>query len=200
MPEFFDVVRSLRGVRYYKPDPVPQAVLEQVLEAATRAPSGSNKQPWRFVVVRDGATKRALGELYRKGRAASYAGEPEPIPAQGPYTFEQDMEHVPVIILPCMEALPTRGREVFRGASIYPAVQNLMLAAAAHGLGSRFTTVWQHTGDAVPQLLGIPDNFEVMGLLPLGYPAAPDHLGGAKRRPVAEVTYYDRWGSTSPRA
>ena len=81
MPDFFDVVRSQRGIRYYKPDPVPDEAVEQILRVAVRAPSGSNKQPWRFIVIRDAAVKRELGRLYLEGQDAR--GYSSSTPAQG---------------------------------------------------------------------------------------------------------------------
>ena len=194
MPDFFDVVRSQRGIRYYKPDSVPDEAVAQVLRAAVRAPSGGNKQPWRFIVIRDPEVKRQLGKLYLEGQGSR--GSASPPPPQGqPVPFSQAMDKVPVLIMACMEKSQI-SRPVLGGASIYPAVQNLMLAAAALGLGTRLTTVWHGRDEEVAKLLGIPEGYEAMALVPLGYPQEPDHLGGSKRQPISEVTFYDRWGNT----
>ena len=195
MPEFFDVARSQRGTRLFKSEPIPDDDLQQILRAAIRAPSGSNKQPWTFVVVRDRAVKQRLGELYLEGQTRSRGSAPPPPPAGEPVPFSHGMADVPVVVLACMQYSPGSGREAFRGASIYPAVQNLMLGAAALGIGSRLTTIWHHAYKEVADLLGVPDDWEIMALIPLGYPQEPDHLGGSKRRPVAEVTYIDHWGT-----
>ena len=194
MPDFFDVARSQRGVSHFKSDPIPREALHRILEAATRAPSGSNRQPWRFIVVEDREVKRKLGELYLEGLRRSRGGASAPPPDGEPPRFTDAMEDVPVVVLPCVELWRIVGRDVYRGASIYPAVQNLMLAAAALGIGTRLTTIWQHCYDDVAELLGVPEGFEIMALIPLGYPQPPDHLGGSRRKPVAEVTYRDRWG------
>ncbi|MDE2838410.1 MAG: nitroreductase family protein [Chloroflexota bacterium] len=196
MPDFFDVVRSQRGTAYYKPDPVPDGVLHQILQAATRAPSGSNRQPWRFIVVRDREVKRRLGELYREGQHRASGGAPGRDAGEVPVHFSVGMEDVPVLVMVCVELWEMRGAEWYRGASIYPAVQNLMLAAAAHGIGTRLTTIWQHCYEDVAELLGVPDDWGAMALVPIGYPQPPDHLGGSRRKPVSEVTFYDRWGNT----
>ena len=198
MPEFFDVVRSQRGTAYYRPDPVPDDVLQQILEAATRAPSGSNRQPWRFIVLRDREVKRRMGELYLEAQGRMTGGTSASAPGETPAHFSGAMEDVPVLVMCCVERWKMRGSESYRGASIYPAAQNLMLAAAAFGLGTRLTTVWQHCYEDVAALLGVPDDWEMMALIPIGYPAPPDHLGGSRRKPVSEVTFYDRWGNAVP--
>ena len=195
MPDFFDVVRSQRGTAYYKPDPIPDDVLDRILEAATRAPSGSNRQPWRFIVVRDREVKRRLGELYREGQRRA-SGSPSTREAgEEPVHFSIGMEDVPVLVMVCVELWPMRTTETYRGASIYPAAQNLMLAAAAHGIGTRLTTIWQHCYADVASLLGVPEDWAMSALIPIGYPQPPDHLGGSRRKPVSEVTYHDRWGN-----
>ena len=193
-PTFFEAARSQRGTRRYAPDPVPDDVLQRILEAATWAPSGSNRQPWHFIVIRDHEMKRKLGDLYRAGTAAAKGAEPGPplLPPEdgGPPVFSDDLASVPVVIMVCLERWETRGRTSLRGANIFPAVQNLMLAAAALGLGTRLTTIWQHKDAEVTELLGIPEDMEAMAL---GYPGGDDHLGGSKRNPVSEVTHFDRW-------
>jgi nitroreductase len=197
MPDFFDVVRSQRGVRLYKPDPVPDEAIEQILRAAVRAPSASNRQTWRFIVIRDRAVKRELGRLYLEGqrRGRNLPSTPTPPPGE-PLSFAFAMEEVPVLIMACMDRVHA-SRPSLNGASIYPAFQNLMLAAAALGLGTRLTTIWHNCDKEVAELLGIPDEYEAMALTPLGYPMQPDHLGGSKRKPISEVTYYDKWGQTA---
>ncbi len=149
MPDFFNVVRSQRGTAYYKPDPIPDDVLDQMLEAATRAPSGSNRQPWRFIVVRDREMKRQLGELYREGQAPGFGlAADQGCRERCPCTSASAWRTCPVLVMVCVELMgDTYAAETYRGASIYPAAQNLMLAAAALGIGTRLTTIWQHCYD-----------------------------------------------------
>ena len=193
--DFFSVIRSQRGVRYYKPDPVSDEDIKRILQAAVWAPSGSNKQPWRFIVVRDPAIKKRLCELGLEGSATARGDSVvAPAPKEGPINFNYAAEKLPVFIMVCMEKGGAQRRDILRGGSIFPAVQNLMLAAAALGLGTRLTTIWHHKDDEVAELLGIPDDFEAVALLPLGYPEEPDHLGGSKRTPAKELTFLDHWG------
>jgi nitroreductase len=196
-PTFFEAARSQRGTRRYASDAVPDDLLQRILEAATWAPSGSNRQPWHFIVIRDPEVKRSLGDLYRSAMAASRGAEPPPpapLPEDGgPPVFSDDLASVPVVIMVCLERWQMRGRDSLRGSHIFPAVQNLMLAAAALGLGTRLTTIWQHKDAEVNELLGIPSDVEAMAMIPLGYPGGDDHLGGSKRNPVSEATHFDRW-------
>ncbi|MCI0821006.1 MAG: nitroreductase family protein [Chloroflexi bacterium] len=193
-PTFFDVVRSQRGIRFFKPDPVSQEDVDRILRAAVRAPSASNKQDWAFIVIRDPGVKRELGALYREGQVRS-RGAGSSAPAPQPGHFAQDMEQVPVIIMACVANGGAPTIDMVRAASIYPAAQNLMLAAAALGLGTRLTTIWRSAEAEIKELLGIPDDYSPAALIPLGYPAEPDHLGGSIRQPIAEVTFNDRWGN-----
>ena len=195
-PTFFEAVRSQRGIRRYAPDAVSEETVDRILEAATWAPSGSNRQPWHFIVVRDPLTKRRLGELYREAAAAVSGATPKP-PRQlepgVPPVFSDGMETVPVVIMVCLEKWTVRGRDNLLGSHIFPAVQNLMLAAAALGLGTRLTTIWQHRDAEVRELLGIPDSVETMAMIPLGYPGGSEHLGGSKRKPIGDLLHREHW-------
>ena len=188
-PTFFDVVRSQRGVRRYAADPVSQEDVDRILRAAVRAPSAANRQPWVFIVIRDRDVKRRIGELYRQQQSPDRAAPP-------PGHFTRDTEEVPVIFVACVDISDRpNGFDFPRAASIYPAVQNLLLAAAALGLGTRLTIPFQDSPAKLTELLGIPEGYAVAALIPLGYPAEPDHLGGSIRKPIADVTFSDRWGN-----
>jgi len=202
--DFFEVVTTQRAMRRLAPDPIPEPLLRQIMDAAICAPSGGNRQGWRFVVVRDAARRARLGELYREGwgelvKLPYYAGatqEPAGSPARkmadSAAHLAKHMGEAPVIIVPCLELDPGVKPTVITGSSIYPAVQNIMLAARALGIGSCLTTIHRYREPQVKEVLGIPAAVETVALIPLGYPLGK--FGRPPRRPVAEVVFADGWG------
>jgi len=203
--DVLEAIYTTRAMRRVKPDPIPDDVLRAILDAAIRAPSGGNQQGWAFVLVRDPEKRQRLQELYKPLIEALFQ-------PGGPYGGLLDVEdaaqrkanqrlrdsalylgdhmaEAPVIVVPCLRG---RGRDLSTGASIYPAVQNLMLAARAFGIGSSLTTIHRQREDEVRALLGIPENVQTAALIPLGYPKG--RWGVARRRPVEEVLYADTWG------
>ena len=204
MPEeigLFEAIYSQRAIREFKTDPVPDELIHKLIESATKAPSGGNRQSWKFLVIKDVELKRRIGEYYNRARESSYGGGVAPasnIPARRRAASNYMGEHlheVPVLILACIEhdgGPSTMGR----GSSIYPAVQNLLLAARGLGLGSVITSLHKRFEDEVKALLSIPDNVETVALLPVGYPADRARYGPTTRAPVEEVTFYDKWGVT----
>jgi nitroreductase len=222
----FDAIYSARALRRLKPDPVSDQVIDRILDAAIRAPSAGNAQNWAFVVVRDGALRRGLGAIYRKASdiaSAMYQARGRPphlneeqyrrLMSSGAYLWDH-MGDAPVLLLPCLydrpppprEALPQAMQAIYprelaysdriRGASIYPAVQNIILACRALGLATLITTNHIRCEDEVKALLGIPEAVSTYALMPIGYPHGK--FGPLARRPVAEVAYADRWGSPWP--
>ena len=201
--DFFDAVTTQRAIRRLKPEPIPDAMLRQIMDAAICAPSGGNRQGWSFLVIRDAAKRARLGELYREAwgelmktpyyRGAS-AAPPDSREGKMLASARHLSEHLgeaPVLILACVGtdgAKPT----LTTGASIYPAAQNIMLAARAVGLGSCITTIHKYRDPQVKELLGIPAEVETAALIPLGYPLGK--FGRPPRRPLAEVAHADRWG------
>ena len=202
--DFFDVVTTQRAMRRLETRPIPEAVLRPIMEAAICAPSGGNRQGWSFVVVRDAAKRARLGELYREAwdelmKVPYYAGaakEPPGSPAGKMLASARHLgEHLgeaPVLVLACIAVDPGVQPSLTTGASIYPAVQNLMLAARAHGVGSCITTIHRFRDAQVKALLGIPADVETAALIPLGYPLGK--FGRPPRRPLGEVAFADRWG------
>ncbi len=220
-PGVFEVIHTARAVRRFKPDPVPEGLLTQILDAAIRAPSAGNAQNWAFLVVRDPEQRRKLGMIYRKASdiaSAIYAARGRPphltetqfqrLMSSGGFLWDH-MAEAPVILVPCQtppalpppEALPAEVRaryadeqrylERIRGASIYPAVQNIVLACRALGLGTTITTNHLRLEAEVKAVLGVPDEVQTVALMPIGYPR--DQFGPLVRRPVTDVTYADRW-------
>ena len=196
----FEAIYTQRAIREFKPDPVPDELIHKLIEAGTKAPSGSNRQSWKFLVIRDYELKRKIGEYYNQARSSRYGPGyvPPNIPARRRAASDYMAEHlhdVPVLILACIEhdGAPST---MSRGGSIYPAVQNILLAARGLGLGSVITSLHKRHEDEIKELLGIPENVETAALLPVGFPAEGARYGPTRRAPVEEVTYYNRWGST----
>jgi len=202
--ELFDAMSTQRSMRRLKTDPVPDAVIRQILDLTICAPSGGNRQGWSFVIVRDQAKRARLGELYREAwgelmKAPYYAGASKAPPDSREGRMLASARHlsehlgeVPVLVLACI-ALDAGGRPTLTtGASIYPAVQNLMLAARALGIGTCVTTIHKYRDAQVKELLGIPADVETAALIPMGYPLGK--FGRPPRQPAAEVTHWDVWG------
>ena len=210
--EFWEAIHSNGTCRYYRPDPVPDAVLERALSAARFAPSGGNRQPVRFVVIRDAKKKRTLRDLYlpywesyfkgRRGEQLRAAGLPRLVKTAD--DFARHLDEVPVLIAVCAaldDVHPTDaelGRlSVVGGASIYPAVQNMLLACRAEGLGSALTTLLCHEEPRVKELLGIPADISTCAVVAVGYPAHP-FPRKLKRRPLGEIAFLERYGEAFP--
>ena len=195
--DFNQVMGSLRSVREFTDEPVSDADLQHVLEMATRAPNGGNAQTWRFLVLRDAAVRREIGRLYLESlleQVQAKSGDEVLARPSTSRTLRDSMnmamrlgEQPPVLILVC-----SRHRGSYDpGASVFPGVQNLMLAAWSLGLGTVLTTVFLLREAEVRSLLGIPDDVYIGCLLPLGHPARP--YGPPKRLPMTDVVAYDRW-------
>jgi nitroreductase len=175
-----------RAVRHFDSRPLDDATVERVLSAATRAPSARNVQPWRFIVIRKRETKLALGSIFDElGQQFYGAGAPDRTP----------WEEVPALIVITSEYAfgQTESGIAALGASIYPAVQNLLLAAHALGLGTVLTTRWKAREAEVRPLLGLPETMAVHAIIPIGFPAQKH--GRNRRRPVSEVTSRESFGS-----
>ena len=175
-----DLMQHQRAVRLFAPGDVDDSIVEQLIDAATRAPSSRNTQPWRFIAVRDRQTKRQLGKIFDELGASLLGYDPSPDDQRTPW------RDVPVLIVACTESADPDG------SSIYPAVQNLLLAIQAVGLGGLITTRWKRREPEGREILGLPDEAGIHAIVPLGpVEKAP---GRNRRRPVSEVTFRDRWG------
>lgn len=181
-----ELFRHQRAVRSFSDREVNDEVVEQVLTAATHGPSGSNTQPWRWIVVRDPDVKAQVSEEYEAAFAAAYADR---APARA--SDRQPFTEVPVLIVACV-TVPSTGRSgIQTGASIYPACQNLMLQARALGLGSVLTTLHRVKRARIHEILGVPEGWDTAAIIPLGW---PDRSYGPNRRPpISEVMMLDRW-------
>lgn len=209
----YEAMSTLRAVRRLKPDPIPDAVLHRVFEAATWAPTGGNAQPWRIVAVKDPARKETLGALYterwnlfskkyRRGMAAMEEEARKRLErtiAAGDYMAAHFGE-IPVIAIFCFnpEQMAITDAELDRpsvvgGGSVYTAVENLMLACRAEGLGCVLTTLLCECEGEVSELLSIPKPWGTAAAIPIGYPVGKGH-GPLIRRPVEELVFVDKWG------
>ncbi|MFN8023306.1 MAG: nitroreductase family protein [Acidimicrobiales bacterium] len=206
IPELLTGLATTRAIRRYTDDPVPDEVLSSILWHASRAPSGSNRQPFRFVVLRDGPVaaqaKALLGESFRAGWNAKeqrdgYAGAtaaaPDSPKARAAATMQHFVDHleqVPVVVLVCLERY--RDPTPYEGGSVYPACQNLLLAARAHGYGGALTMWHLVVERELRDLLGIPEHVSLAACITLGRPAG--RHGPVRRRPLADLVYDGRWG------
>ena len=197
----FEAMYTQRALRYIAPDPIPGDLIRKVLEAGTRAPSGGNQQRWRFIVIKDPGTKRWIQERYRNTDRPAHAAPRNPAETATMARNDAAANHladhlheVPVLILCCLQHDGSPS-DINRGASIYPAVQNMLLAARGLGLASVLTTRPRRGFEQeIKEKLGIPDNVDTAALLPLGYPAPGKRYGPTNRRPVEDVTFEETWG------
>ena len=212
--DVFEAINTTRAVRRFTSEQVTDAEIMTCIRAATQGPSGGNIQPWQFLVVTDAATKRALGDVYRR---AHDRYEPALLRSLPPFrspehkaSFERMLrasrhlaEHLgaaPALVLFLMPNISMMLQDD-RGAldvgtpfaSVYPAVQNFMLAARGLGIGTTLTTVYRIYQNEVRAICAIPDRYEVAALIPMGRPAKPFRVG--RRRPAEQLTHWDRFGA-----
>jgi len=193
--EFFDVVLSQRACRSFADRPVDDELVARCLEAATHAPSAENLQPWVFVVVRDPDRRAAIGDLVRQlwrqgGRAHSEGRLSPALLDDVEQGAEGGIAAAPVLVVVCGDA--SIGLEATLPASVYPAVQNLLLAANALGLGSAMTTLATLGGDRLSSLLDLPTTVRPMAVTPLGWPLRP--LAPPRRLPVRTRAHLETFG------
>jgi nitroreductase len=224
MPEadLFEIMYSAGSIRRLRPDPVPDEIITKILDAGIRAPSGSNAQSWVFIVVKDPATRGQLGAVYRKASeilVKLYSGAPRP-PHMDERKYQRFMQAVthlfehmgdaPVLLVPCLKAsmwagagnlpadikarMATTAR--MAGSSIYPAVQNVILACRAFGLGTVLTTIHAFFEEEVREILKLPADVQTYALMPIGYPQG--HHYPVKRKPVKEVVCLDYYSNPWP--
>ena len=210
----YEAMSTTRAVRRLRPDPIPDEVVRRVIEAANWAPTGGNAQPWRIIAVSDAAKRQRLQQLYigpweqySAGRKSQLANAPEAVRAQQEKMIRaadhlaRNFHLAPVILVfcfnPTLMAITDAKLErpsVVGGGSVYPAVQNALLACRAEGLGCTLTTLLCFREPAVKQLLAIPDEWGTCAFIPIGYPVGRGH-GPLRRRPVEKMAFRDAWGT-----
>jgi nitroreductase len=208
IPELLEGLATTRTIRRYTADPIPEADLAQILWHATRAPSGSNRQPVRHLVLRDGPAatqaRRVLGESFRAGWAAKRAADGYDVgsgvdtsttkgrTAVAMQHYVDHFEEIPVVVLVCLQRY--RSANAYEGASVYPAVQNLLLAARSLGYGGALTMWHLAVEDQLREILRVPDGVALSACVTLGRPAG--HHGPVRRKPLADVVFDDTWGNS----
>lgn len=207
-PGVFATMHSMRAMRRLKPDPVPQAMIDKILDAGIRAPSGQNRQAWAFLVLTEPAGKQFFGERYDywlKERFGDRLTNVDTSTSDGRTTraaveLGENMHKAPVILIVLGRRdwpfnVPAEKREGLAPpsyGSIYPCVQNILLACRALGLGASLTTMHQMFEDEMHDYYGIPREFGVVASIPIGFPTG--RFGPVRREPVATKTHYERWG------
>ncbi len=162
--EVFDVVRTVLAVRQFQEKPVPEALVRQIVEAGRVTASSMNGQPWRFIIVQNKETLRRLGALARTGRYI----------AQAPLAIVVGMEH-----------------SVFAVSDASRAIQSMILTAWAQGVGSNW--VGFDNLKHVNPVLDIPEEIEILAILPFGYPAQAIGKGQKERKPLGAIAHRERW-------
>ncbi len=214
MADLYETMSTLRAVRRLRPDPIPDDVMQRLLQAACWAPTGGNQQPWMIIVVTDSEKKLALKEIYQpqwaryvvgyharaEGMSEEAAAKWRRTLAAGDYLADH-LHEAPALLVFCAD--PSRMAitdakldriSMVGGGSVYPPVQNLMLACVAEGIGCTLTTLHCIDEPAVKDVLDIPANWATVALVPIGYPVGKGH-GPITRRPVNEMVYRDTFGT-----
>lgn len=204
--DVFEIMHTTRAMRRLKPDPVPDDLIAKILAAGQAAASGGNNQRWRFLVIKDPEIKKKVQAYYKRAfdevvGPRYRSSEPPPGVTRERYmrqhaAVEYLTDHfheAPVWIIACFEGT---GDNRSAGSSIYPAVQNMLLAARALGLGSTLTTRHLQFAKEAEAAMGIPSGFHSYAILPIGYPMG--RFGPVGRGPLSDIVYLDRWGQSYP--
>ena len=202
--DIYEVMQTQRAIRRWTDEPVDREVIERIIQAGCWAPSGSNSQPWGFLVVTDDDIRERLATAIREMFSSRFNGDmPNPDEIEDPTTRRMmrgafnlfdNFAAAPVWIIPCMRTDLYQARSadsLLAGSSIYPSIQNMMLAARAEGLGTVLTTPQDGIMDELRAELSIPDNALPVAIIPMGHPSA--NFGPVTRKPLAEVLHWNGW-------
>ena len=203
--DIWEVMFTQRAIRYWVEEPVSRELIERVIEAASKAPSGSNHQPWMFVVADRDPVKTSLAEAlrdyYEEGPLKTLVetsqkteDSSQRLMMSGAENFFTNLRTAPAIIIPCLYKLSSPTSEMntlVAGSSIYLAVQNMLLAARALGLGTLMTTSHSLIEEVIRDVCKIPDDAQPAALIPIGFPAVK--FGPTKRKPVRDIIAWNQW-------
>lgn len=196
--DVFEAMSTCRAIRYLKPDPVPEELIEQVITAATYAPSPGNSQGRDFIVVTDPTKRQVIGDAIASVMTGAVAAMERPdrthrLMLDGTAHLVETLKTCPVLILVCGKAVYpyAKPRESFVWSSVYPAAQNLIVAARALGLGTVFTTFQGTAEPVIREQLNIPPDVYIGCMIPMGWPDAK--FGPVKRVRYEKVVHRDGW-------
>ena len=208
--DIWETLYTQRSIRAWKTDPVPEELIWKVIEAGTKAPSGTNTQPWGFVVIQDDAIRLAISDQLHEGlkgneglqqmleQGSQSADKTTRLMLKGAQRLFTNLASAPVFIIPCLYQVSSPAPEgLLSGSSIYGAVQNMLLAARALGLGTVMTTFQMAAEQILREQCNLPDDATPVALIPMGYPDAK--FGPTTRKPVETVTHWEQWGTNKER-
>lgn len=211
-PGIFEVMHSMRSMRRLKTDPVPDEMIHKILDAGIRAPSGQNTQRWAFLVVTEPEGKHFFGERYLYWMNNRFAEQLRDVDYETPMGrtvkaamhLAEHMHEAPVLVMVCGKrdwpfSVPPEkrtGKAPPSYGSIYPCVENILLACRALGLGASLTTMHQMFEDELQEHFGIPAEYGVVAVIPIGFPKG--RFGPVSREPVETKTHYESWGNQRP--
>ena len=201
--DIWETLYTQRAIRAWKTDPVPEELIWKVIEAGTKAPSGTNTQPWGFVVIQDDAIRQAISDQLHEGlkgneQGSQSADKTTRLMLKGAQRLFTNLASAPVFIIPCLYQVSSPAPEgLLSGSSIYGAVQNMLLAARALGLGTVMTTFQMAAEQILRERCNLPDDATPVALIPMGYPDAK--FGPTTRKPVETVTHWEQWGTNKER-
>lgn len=202
------IMKNMRPMRRLKPDPINQEVITEILDAAVCAPNALNTQPYKFIVLKDTEEKTWFGNSYDKAMVLRFTpilpdksdNSKNARNIRTAMEFGKTMKDVPILLIVCgkrdwpfsVEEKDRVGLAPPSPGSVYPCVQNILLACRAKGLGASLTTMHQVFENELCQRLGIPEEYGIVAVIPIGYPKG--NFGPVSRVPSSELTYSDKWG------
>ena len=208
--DIWETLYTQRAIRAWKTDPVPEELIWKAIEAGTKAPSGTNTQPWGFVVIQDDAIRQAISDQLHEGlkgneglqqmleQGSQSADKTTRLMLKGAQRLFTNLASAPVFIIPCLYQVSSPAPEgLLSGSSIYGAVQNMLLAARALGLGTVMTTFQMAAEQILREQCNLPDDATPVALIPMGYPDAK--FGPTTRKPVETVTHWEQWVTNKER-